>query len=261
MLCPSKIQKSPSDEVDFLTTFVRMVERLSVEELRMFGYVARQIWLRQNDVVFNGQFKSLGKLVQAARLQMEQYDQASACRIKDESTKGSSCIRTHVRWVKPPAGIVKINWDAALDERTGNAGLGIIARDHEGRTIAMQCSSFKHISNPTTAKTLAARKAVVLGVQLGVIYMELEGDAKEVVQGINCANNSAGRDGSVLNDIKTLLQNFNTWKVIHVNRGANGAAHSVARMALSVVGDHIWFENFPLSVQEIVGAEQAQVMN
>ena len=53
-------------------------------------------------------------------------------------------------------------------------------------------------------------KAVVLGVQLGVIYMELEGDAKVVVQGINCANNSVGRDGLVLNDIKTLLQNFNT---------------------------------------------------
>jgi hypothetical protein len=82
--------------------------------------------------------------------------------------------------MKPPAGIVKINWDAALDERTGNAGLGVIAMDHEGGTIAMQCSSFKHIYNPTTAETLAAWKAVVLRVQLGVIYMELEGDAKEV---------------------------------------------------------------------------------
>ena len=144
----------------------------------MLGYAARQIWLYRNDVVFNGHFKSPEKIVQVARLQMEQDDQASACRIKDESTKGSSCIRTHVRWMKPPAGAVKINWDAALDERTGNVGLSVIARDHEGRTIAMQCSSFKHIYNPTTAETLAAWKAMVLGVQLRVIYMELEGDAK-----------------------------------------------------------------------------------
>ena len=43
--------------------------------------------------------------------------------------------------------------------------------------------------------------------------------------------------------------------------GVNGVAHSLTRLALSVVGDHIWFENFPLSVQKIVSAKQAQVMN
>ena len=261
MMCPPRIHKSPSDEVDFSTIFVCLVERLSVEELRMLGFVARQIWLRRNDVVFNGNLKSPERIVQAARLQMEQFDQASACKITDKSTMGNNRIRTHVRWMKPPVRAVKINWDAALNERTGVAGLGVIARDHEGRTVAMQCSSFKHINNPTTAKTLAAWKSVVLGVQLGVIYMELEGDAKEVVQGMNCASNSARRDGSVLNDIKTLLHNFNTWKVTYINRRANWAAHSLARLALSVRGDHIWFENFPLSVQEIVSAEQAQVMN
>jgi hypothetical protein len=66
---------------------------------------------------------------------------------------------------------------------------------------------------------------VVLGVQLGVIYLELEGDAMEVVQGINRASHCLGREGPILNDIKTLLHNFNTWKVTHVNRGANEAAH------------------------------------
>jgi hypothetical protein len=139
-------------------------------------------------------------------------------------------------------------------------GLGAIARDHEGRVLAMQGSIYKHIYNPTTAETLAAWKAVVLGVQLGVIYLEVEGDAKEVVQGINCASHWMGCDGPVLNDIKTLLQSFNTWKVTHVNRGANGAAHSLAKLALLGGVDCIWFDNFPPSVQEIASVEQTQVM-
>jgi hypothetical protein len=67
-------------------------------------------------------------------------------------------------------------------------GLGAIARDHEGRVLAMHCSTCKHIYNPMMAETLTAWKAVVLRVQLGVIYMEVEGDAKKVVQGINCAS-------------------------------------------------------------------------
>jgi hypothetical protein len=98
-------------------------------------------------------------------------------------------------------------------------GLNAIARDHGGRVLAMHCSTCNHIYNPTTAETLAAWKTVVLGVQLGVIYLEMEGDAKEVVQGLNCASHCWGREGPVLNDIKTLLQNFNTWKVTHVDRG------------------------------------------
>jgi hypothetical protein len=141
---------------------------------------------------------------------MEQYDQASANRNKEDPTMGNTCNRTHVRWMKPLIGVAKINWDVALDERAGNVGLGTIARDHEGWALAMHCSICKHIYNPMTTETLAAWKGVVLGVQLGVIYLELEGDAMEVVQGINCASHYLGRKGPILNDIKTLLKNFNT---------------------------------------------------
>ena len=91
--------------------------------------------------------------------------------------------------------------------------------------LAMTSSTRKHISHPTTAETLAGWHAVVLGVHLGATYLELEGDATKVVQGLNLADHYCGRDGPVLNNIKTFLQNFNVWKVSHVHRGANGAAH------------------------------------
>jgi hypothetical protein len=78
-------------------------------------------------------------------------------------------------------GVLKINWDAALDPRTGKMGTGILARDHEGRVLAMTSSTRNQISHPTTVETLTAWQAVVLGVQLGATYLELEGDALEMV--------------------------------------------------------------------------------
>jgi hypothetical protein len=102
--------------------------------------------------------------------------------------------------------------------------------------------------------------AVVLGVQLGATYLELEGDALEVVQALNSPELCWGQNGPILNDIKLLLQNFNEWKVLHVHRGANGAAHSLARLALSIGVDHTWFDNFPMLVQEIVSAEQVHLL-
>jgi hypothetical protein len=54
--CPLRIQKSPCGEDDFLSIFKRLVERLTVEELRLLAFVARQIWFQHNGVVFKEQF-------------------------------------------------------------------------------------------------------------------------------------------------------------------------------------------------------------
>ena len=84
-----------------------------------------------------------------------------------------------------------------------------VARDHEGRVLAMTSSIHNQISHPTMAKTLAVWQAIVLGVQLGATYLELEDDALEVVQDLNLLELCWGRNGPILNDIKLHLQNFN----------------------------------------------------
>jgi hypothetical protein len=54
-------------------------------------------------------------------------------------------------WTKPPVGVIKINWDAAMDLHSSMAGLGTVARDFEGRVLAMSSSTCQQISHPTTA--------------------------------------------------------------------------------------------------------------
>ena len=116
-------------------------------------------------------------------------------------------------------------------------------------------------SHPTMAKTLAAWQAVVLRVQMGATYLELEGYAMEVVQGLNQANHCWGRDGLVLNDIKRLFQNFNTWQVKYVPREANGVAHRLARLALTNGLEYTWHDDFSLSMLNIVSVEQVHDSN
>lgn len=66
-----RIQKCSSDEDEFLNIFQRLVDRLKEDELRMMVFVARQLWLRSNNVVFNGGFASPRDLIRTARTQME----------------------------------------------------------------------------------------------------------------------------------------------------------------------------------------------
>ena len=119
-----------------------------------------------------------------------------------------------------------------MDTWVARVGMGAVVRNHEGRVLAMQCLTRPLISNPTTAKTIAAWQAMELGIHMGVANLELEGDAMEVVRALNAAGPPWGRDCSVLSDIKLHLRNFHTRQVSHVNRGANGVAHSLARMAM-----------------------------
>jgi hypothetical protein len=80
--CPMRIQKCACDEDDFLSIFTRLMERLTYEEMRLVAFIVRQIWFKRNDVVFKGEFKPPGNLIQATRTQLEQYDQAAEKRKK-----------------------------------------------------------------------------------------------------------------------------------------------------------------------------------
>jgi hypothetical protein len=88
--------------------------------------VARQIWLRRNAVVFRGEFLSPGALVKQASDQLEAWRKVEIGR----RFGNSSCSRPlNTSWQRPPEGMIKFNWDTAINKVTRRMGVGIIARD------------------------------------------------------------------------------------------------------------------------------------
>lgn len=67
----------------------------------------------------------------------------------------------------------------------------------------------------------------------------LEGDALEIVQALRKEGDAWGLYRQVLNDTKYLLQRFQEHCVNHVGREANGAAHNLAKLALSLGEDKV----------------------
>jgi hypothetical protein len=56
---------------------------------------------------------------------------------------------SHVRWLRPATNSIKLNWDAALDNRKKIMGMGIIARDHSGEVKAAMCDVIPYIRDPS----------------------------------------------------------------------------------------------------------------
>jgi ribonuclease HI len=82
----------------------------------------------------------------------------------------------------------KINFYAALNANDETVGLGIIARNADGRFIGVWGERMKTSVTPMTAEALAALHAVIFARDKGYEDVIFEGDALQVVSAVNSNN-------------------------------------------------------------------------
>jgi hypothetical protein len=59
----------------------------------------------------------------------------------------------------------------------------------------------------------------------------------------------------IMVDTKQILQRFQEYEVVYIKREANSAAHSLAKLALTLGGNRVWREDFPACMHDIVTAD------
>jgi exonuclease III/ribonuclease HI len=242
--CPNRIQKSSCEAKEFLCIMQWLLNKCTEEEIQLVILVARQIWHRRNSLIFGGSFSSPSVLLRVAK---DQYDVFSMVAKQNGRQSTSPIVKTVIPWQKPPGDTIKINWDAAVDGRRRRIGMGAIVRDSEGLIVAMMCDTMDCIQDPATAEALAARRAIELGLSLGIRRIVLEGDSLQVVHALQMSNGGGFSYGPIIEDAQQLSRRFLEYTVRYVQREANGEAHRLAKLALSREGYMVWRENFPLS--------------
>ncbi|XP_059064994.1 uncharacterized protein LOC131857025 [Cryptomeria japonica] len=86
-------------------------------------------------------------------------------------------------WTLSDKGWIKINFDGASRGNPGPSGVGVIARDVRGNTLAIGAKRLVDGTN-NVAKCQAALEAILMAGKLGVKKLHLEGDSQVVVNGI-----------------------------------------------------------------------------
>jgi transcription initiation factor TFIIIB Brf1 subunit/transcription initiation factor TFIIB len=87
-------------------------------------------------------------------------------------------------------------------------GASFIVRDHEGKVIAIMCSSMKFIIDPTMVEDYVAWKVVVFCRDLGLKNVILKGDALDIVNVLRKEEHSWSRYENLLANTKFILNNF-----------------------------------------------------
>jgi hypothetical protein len=125
---------------------------LEEDGLQLVVVIVRLIWLRRNKVVFCGDFQSPSTLYRLAKEQVEHFSRA------DEGRHFCHPQQTNPpmvqRWIKPPFGVVKFNWDVVVGKEGRRMGIGIIFHDHNKLILAAYMALRQYITNPTTAEKL-----------------------------------------------------------------------------------------------------------
>jgi hypothetical protein len=195
-------------------------------------------------VIFGGKFTSPKAIIQTAKDQLETFNSVESQR----ATTSSLSRRTDTScWKPPPMGVLKSNWDAAVDGRGKRIGIGVIVRDHDGGAMAMlsETQTMDFIQDPATAEALAARRAAELSLSLGIRKLILEGDSLQIVRAIQEPTGGQHMYGLIIEDTKILLRGTTDCKVEFVPREANGEAHKLAKLALLMGENKVWREDFP----------------
>lgn len=94
------------------------------------------------------------------------------------------------KWLPPPPGWFKLNFDGSFNQFTNLAGLGSIVRDSHGNVIY----SFEGkvaASHPLEAELLALQNGLKVCKELQISFLRIQGDSLVLVSSVQQATNMA----------------------------------------------------------------------
>ena len=156
--------------------------------------------------------------------------------------------------------VVKINYDGAIFSEEGCAGLGVVCRNSEGVVIASLSEQIPLPATITQVEALAARRAAVFAVDLGITTAVLEGDSDIVYKDLSSTEPSLAPHGHIIQDVKLLASSFSCIFFSHTRRQGNGVAHALARRVINSPNQNVWMDNIPPDTLHVVLADIASLV-
>jgi ribonuclease HI len=157
--------------------------------------------------------------------------------------------------VSPELGWFKANADGAFSATDGQGGGRVILRDHEGVPIEAASFFFPQVTEPERAELLACRQAVRVAKEYDVRRLVLETDCVGAVNKLRARDLDRSVHGPLVEEIKTLLSEFDDVLICQVRRSGNEVAHRLAKEGCKNKCNSSWSGTFPNCVLDLLARE------
>ncbi|KAL0340131.1 UNVERIFIED_CONTAM: hypothetical protein Sradi_4529900 [Sesamum radiatum] len=203
--------------------------QLNSQRFGLFLCVCWVIWWFRNQRAMDG---TRLEPVQASNFAAQYLD--SYLSQVDASARPVSSSSSAV-WIAPSANCVKINFDGAVFAAEGAIGVGIVARDSQGRCMAWLSHRVFRAGSGEMAEAWAAREAIQLAVRKGWRKVVIEGDCASLIRKLADGTRDSSLVDPVVVDILKYAVNFHPCLFSWVKRSGNAVAHHLAQSAVSCV--------------------------
>ena len=167
-----------------------------------------------------------------------------------------------VRWERPGQGKLKLNIDGSAQGNSGLAGGGGVLRDDQGKWVVgysrkigrtsrffagWRITSF--LEEWRTSWFLALRDGLHLCLSKNHLDVEVELDAKIIVDALTTAQQSDQPVSPLVDDCRFLATRFNHIQFKHCYREANKCAIGLARKGVTQIDDFFVYDNPPVELE------------
>jgi ribonuclease HI len=131
----------------------------------------------------------------------------------------------------------------------------VILRDDEGVPIEAASFFFRQVMEPERAELLACRQAVRMAKEYDIGKLVLKTDCVGAVNKLRAQDLDRSVHGPLVEEIKTLLREFEDVVTCQVRRSGNGVAHRLAKKGCKNKCNSSWSGTFPDCVLDLLARE------
>ncbi|XP_027158012.1 uncharacterized protein LOC113759629 [Coffea eugenioides] len=242
---------------DMRSNFVRWWEGILGAKQRDHGQehialtvnILWQIWKARNRKAFEAKETDPRKSVQQAIVEWEEHIEAQ----KDtdgECIQQTTNSSSRGKWIPAPGGLIQINTDAAFSQNIGRTGIGVVARNAEGKLVKAWARAAHKTSEPQMEEASLIRMGMQMAQEANWRAVEFQSDCKEVVDMINKETGQQSRVDIILEDIANMRYLFAKCTFSFVHRTGNCCACSLAKFVVKLTKNVEWKEYFLMWLHE-----------
>ena len=170
-------------------------------------------------------------------------------------TEGVISAPEEKRWRPLELGWIKLNTDGSFS-MAGNAGAGMILRDHRGNVNVSACRVLYSCRDALETELCACMEGVSLALQRSDLPIVVEMDSLEAVTKISCEDADRSIYASIVKEIKYLLSLRQSCRsIIHIAWTQNKASDALASFARLQGRTMTWLGAGPDEVMSIVNLD------
>ncbi|XP_061999251.1 uncharacterized protein LOC133716573 [Rosa rugosa] len=228
---------------------IDLVDVLCADQIDFLFMALWSIWTERNKLIWErGTFQPMHMISWCVNslTEFQKYHPKATRKKKRPLTK----------WECPPLGRLKINIDNAFRVENGAGGIGVVIRDELGIGLAAIARPFLHAHSAINMEAEACRAGLFLGMHQGWTNIDIESDSTLLIAALNSKEENLLEVSRVLDDCRDYMSAFQSVRVQHNYREANGVANRLAHLASLFSIYDVWLDETPANQPNETPANQ-----